>query len=113
MLFTELDCLMSWKFPAVQSMGVAQDAGRGHLARWSECGWSPELGPQPGFSTPTGGVITSFLPLLHKTNPQSCPLAQQGQGLQTSGRVAGAEAALERREPRPGLTVGFDTRLAI
>lgn len=70
-------------------------------------------GPQPGFSTPAGSVITSFLPLLHKTNPQSWPLAQQGQGLQTSGRVAGAEAALERREPRPGLTVGFDTHLAI
>ena len=40
MLFANLDCLMSWKFPAVQGMEVAQDAGRGHLARLSECdGW--------------------------------------------------------------------------
>lgn len=37
MLSAKLDCLMFWKFPAVQDMEVAQDAGRGHLARLSEC----------------------------------------------------------------------------
>lgn len=80
--FRKVDCLMSWKFPAAQSIGVAQDTGRGHLARLSECdGWSPEAGPSTLLQPHQHEVVvTSCLSLTHKDKPSKLASCSSGPG---------------------------------
>lgn len=109
MLSAKLDCLMSWKFPAVQGMEVAQDAGRGHLARLSECDvwWLESWGEATsGLQVHQRGYYYTLSITSSQDKASNLDPCSSGSGAPEEWLVT--RAALGRWGPKPGLTVGLD-----